>query len=70
MEYDVVGYGLQRCAARFRVPVFWIGLFVVDVCILYSFVTRKDRYIKDFIFLSKKRYILMFKGVVIFKVFT
>ena len=31
-EYDVLGYGLQPCASRFGVPVFLIGLFVVDGC--------------------------------------
>ena len=32
MENDALGYGLQRCASRFGVPVFRIGLFVVDGC--------------------------------------
>jgi len=30
MENDALGYGLQRCAGCFGVPVFWIGQFVVD----------------------------------------
>ena len=46
MENDAFGYGLQRCVSRFGVPVFGIGLFVVDGCSLSLQVVPQKEFLK------------------------
>ena len=52
-----------QCTESTTLSLFIVWVTYWTLCFWY-------RYIKHLIFLSKKRYILMFKGVVIFKVFT
>ena len=63
MEYDVLGYGLQRCASRFGVPFLRFGQFVVDRWTIYKTLMMLQKALSgevdDFI---QQRFIYMVLG--------